>query len=275
MLINQNTRIADLIKHDKRSIDAIASLAKPLEKLKNPILRKIMASRVTVAEAAKMGGCGLDDFACALQPLGFEFLAVTPKVTPFEEMKPSWLLALTPKTIDTFDVRELLASGEDPLKQIIYRFKEVKAGHALCIINNFIPTPLVRLLEKDGVKSYTETVHPTEYHSYFFKESAQEERDIAPSSSNRIFMDSPQRFTELQSQFSTEKTNTIDVRHLEMPEPMQIILQELSVLANDSALYVIHKRIPIYLLEALAELDMEVHVLNRGENDVKLFIFHR
>lgn len=271
MKINADTRIADLVKKNKNSIDAIASLSKPLEKLKNPILRKIMASRVTIAEAAKMGSCEIEDFAKVLQPLGFEFITATLKEDKnvFEE-KPPWLKDLPNKNIEDFDVRDILSAGNDPLKQIIKRFKQIKPGNILCIINTFIPTPLIRLLEKEGAKTYTTQVNDKEFHTYFLKPL--QEKDTLLTSEARVFMADQARFNELCISFEG-KLKIIDVRNLEMPMPMQTILQELAILADGQALYVNHKRIPIYLLEELADQDFQIHVRNLEENDVKLLIF--
>src|SRR5690606_32219675 len=105
MEFTESSTIAELIKHNKDSIQAIASLAKPLEKLKNPLLRKLMASRVTVSEAAKMGGCTVEDFASVLTPLGFVFK--TQSVAQYdsdEEVLPQWLTDLESKDIENFDV---------------------------------------------------------------------------------------------------------------------------------------------------------------------------
>lgn len=272
MQINPETRISDLIKHNKDSIEAIASIAKPLEKLKNPILRKIMASRVSIAEAAKMGSCQVEDFVRVLTPLGFEFIETSQGEEHKKSSKPDWLKNIDQSTIENFDVRAVLASGADPLKQIIKRFNDVKTGNTLCIINSFIPTPLINLLGKDGVKIYTETIHPNEFHTYFFKTSPSGTLK-KEASSKRVSMDSQEHFDELYTRFPKEKIKEIDVRNLEMPMPMQTILQELGALKMDEALYVNHKRIPIYLLEELADQDFQVHVLNLGENDVKLLIY--
>lgn len=73
MKIDQHTKISDLIKYDSASIDAIASIAKAFHKLKNPILRKLLASRVNIAEAAKIGKCSVLDFQRVLIPLGFQW----------------------------------------------------------------------------------------------------------------------------------------------------------------------------------------------------------
>ena len=62
MTINANTKIAVLLKHHPDALDAIISISSKFEKLRNPILRKIMAGRTSIAMASKIGGCELDDF---------------------------------------------------------------------------------------------------------------------------------------------------------------------------------------------------------------------
>src|SRR5690606_30987926 len=99
MDINKNTRISELIKENKASIDAIASLAKPLEKLKNPVLRRIMASRVTLTEAAQMGGCSIADFIRVLRPLGFNWIDPTYSATAAAQERPAWLERVTENQI--------------------------------------------------------------------------------------------------------------------------------------------------------------------------------
>lgn len=57
--ITNRTKIPEIIKINPDRINAIASLAKPLEKLKNSLLRRIMAPGVTL-EAAAIGDCDLE-----------------------------------------------------------------------------------------------------------------------------------------------------------------------------------------------------------------------
>lgn len=276
MEINKNTRISDLIKSNKASIDAIASLAKPLEKLKNPVLRKLMASRVTVSEAAKMGGCTIQDFERVLTPLGFKFS----DSEMIEELKledtPDWLKDLSKDNIDVFDVREILSGGKDPLKQIIKRFKEIPVGKALCIINTFVPVPLVRLLEKDGVKSFTRTIQTNEFHTYFYKtpvSGSNKENLQSGDAVGKLRMLDEESFQKEYNKFPKEKIREIDVRNLEMQGPMQAILGILPELKSDEALYVNHKRVPLYLLEEIADQSYIVNILSLSEIDVKLLIF--
>lgn len=282
MKIDANTRISAIIKHNKESIVAIASIAKVFEKLKNPILRKVMAPRVNLAEAAKIGSCTVDDFAIALKPLGFTFetsreakgqaSTINETRNSSESEPPDWLKNINKDTSDEFDVREIIEDGSDPLKQIMKRFKKVKAGNSLCIINSFVPTPLVRLLEKDGVKSYTHQIDDKIFRTYFLKPTKTVKKDSKTKAEN-VFVNSEDEFLKIYERFPSTHVKRIDVRELEMPLPMQNILKELALLEDNSALYVDHKRVPIYLLEELAHQDFEVHIYNQDENEVKLILF--
>lgn len=285
--ISAKTKISELIKWNKNSVEAITKLSKPFEKLRNPILRKLMASRVTIAEAAKMGGCDVADFARVLKPLGFIMTSDGQEDT-IDENTPTWLNDLPGTSFHVFDVRGILASGEDPLKEILKKFKVVSPDEALCIINKFIPVPLIRLLEKGGVRTFTKTVSADEYHTYFYKSvnGASEAKDEIPNvdpairnrategektDSEKIRMVDEREFEEVCTRF--EKVKEIDVRDLQAPGPMETILGILPDLEEDELLYVNHKRVPLYLLEEIADSDYQVYISNRGEGDVKVAIY--
>lgn len=270
MEIHHHTKISEIIKADKAAIDAIASVARPLERLKNPILRKIMASRVTLAEAAKMGGTTVNALAAALAPLGFTF-KVTAEMQNEVKEAPHWLKNAAKDALIFFDVRPVIENGTDPLKDILHRFKEVPDGHILCIINTFVPTPLIHLLEKEKAEaSYVEAISPKEFHTYFLKKGT---AVPAAKTGEKIIMDAAADFEHIHQRFSKENIREIDVRALEMPGPMQAILTELETLAEGEMLYIHHKRVPVYLLEELADKHFEVHIYTIEEGNVKMIIF--
>src|SRR5690625_2303857 len=72
MYINKDTKISTLLKHHKDSLEAIVQLSPAFNKLRNPVLRKLMAGRTSIAMASKIGGCTPDDFFEVLEKLGFE-----------------------------------------------------------------------------------------------------------------------------------------------------------------------------------------------------------
>ena len=274
--ITVKTKISELIKANAKSVDAIASLAKPLEKLKNPILRKIMASRVTIAEAAKMGGTTVEEFKRVLQPLGFTFEdEVSTGNENAPELKPNWLTKANKDDIDFYDVRPIINNGADPLKEILGRFKTVEPGKILCIINNFVPTPLIHLLKQEKAEAtFVETINEKEFRTYFLKK----QKETLPSSvtaDEKLLMDDEENFAQICGRFPAELTKEIDVRDLEMPAPMHTILAELEELPDGHALYIHHKRVPVFLLEELADKNYEVHINNKSEGEVKMLLFKR
>ena len=274
MDFNAQTKISELIKFNKNSIEAIASIAKPLEKLKNPILRKVMASRVSVGEAAKMGGCQVTDFAQVLAPLGFRFERLASDNEVEQEPRPDWLVKSPAADIEVYDVRPIINSGSDPLKEILHRFKEIQPGKILNVVNNFIPTPLIHLLTQEKAEaSFVQTISHNEFHTYFLKRAKESSTSIPKRSEQKINMDGEQEFENITKQFSANNTKEIDVRDLEMPGPMQTILAELNELPANNALYIHHKRVPVYLLEELADKDFEIHIRNIEDGNVKMLIF--
>lgn len=281
MIINGNTKISQLLKENSAALDAITSLAKPLEKLRNPILRKLMASRTTIQQAADISGCDVEAFFLALRPLGFESsnAPVIKAITPDQPTnRPDWLAALVPQQIIVFDVREMLSRGYDPLKEILAEYKKVQPGTALQIINTFIPTPLLRLLENKGALTYSETIAQRLTYSYFFKPIQVNDNKKAIAHvklGDLISTVDETSFNAQLGRYAVDQIKEIDVRTLEMPAPMQAILEELEALSEEHGLYVHHKRIPVYLLEDLqASGKYRVFILPITEGRVDLLLTH-
>lgn len=272
MIVNAHTRISQIIRENPEAIDAIASLAKPLEKLKNPLLRKVFASRVTVSQAASMGGCTLEAFRQALEKIGFQWEEQAIEQAK-EESLPQWLTTLTSQDIVEMDVRPTLEQGQDPLKDILHAYEGLQFGQALCIINSFEPIPLIQLLGKKGAMSHTIKKSDGLYYTYFLKSDQQEsstayDEDDAPA----IIYCNLQKWEEMLALFPESKRKFVDVRHLEMPQPMHTILSILPSLAPGEALLVQHKRVPIYLLEELHDSSYRSYIYQESETEVWLLI---
>ena len=268
MIINENTRIVDLIRFRKESIDAIASLSKPLRKLRNPVLRKLLAPRVRISEAANLGACSIQDFVAVLEPLGFEFqpVGIQPSLDRMEE--PAWFKGLSEHRVQYVDARVLLALGQDPLNQIMDQVKHLEPAHVLCIVSDFKPSPLIHILEKKGFFSFIQEIEPGLFHAYFYSGTQQE----VPSDKAPVFVDSVQ-FEQLVKRFESARIRELDVRGLSMPLPMETILSALHTLQPADALFVHHQRVPLYLLEELAGQTYQVYILQAEEDGVKLLIF--
>jgi hypothetical protein len=138
MIINADTKIAKILKQNPAALEAIISITPKFEKLRNPLLRKLMAGRTSIGMASKISGCKLDEFFKKLAPLGFEIDKAHQTVENKEKRPlPAFFNTLKPDQIIEFDVRPIIDADEDPLPLIVQRVKEVQQGQALKIINSF------------------------------------------------------------------------------------------------------------------------------------------
>ena len=65
----------------------------------------------------------------------------------------------------------------------------------------------------------------------------------------------------------------IAVRGMEMPQPMFAILDAIDGLEAGKALFVQHKRVPVFLLPELEERGIEYVLNDRGEGDVQMILY--
>lgn len=269
MKIDQHSKIATLIKFNSDSIDAIAALAKPLQKLKNPILRKLFAARITIAEAAKIANCSVLDFKQVLVPLGFVWDDEEAAASNSAEGSslPVWMTVNN--KIEYLDVRPILDAGKDPLKDIFKAYAALADQAILCVVNTFVPLPLIHRLEDKGACAYVETIGPKEINTYFFK--ATNSPVEAPEKEQVIFV-SLDTFTDKLAAWSPDKVVHTDVRSFAMPKPMETILDLLQTLPTDHVLAIQHKKIPLYLLEELVDKNYKIYICKKEEEDVRILI---
>lgn len=268
MIITPNTKIAHLLKENPESLEAIVALAPKFERLRNPLLRKLLAGRTTISMAAKVGGCKVQDFFDKLEPLGFE---VDPNASVDEEEKqafPEYLQKVKKDKIVALDVRPIIAEGKDPLGQIMKAAKSIPANGALKVINSFEPTPLIAVLEKQGYEYYVDFVEKDDVQTWFYKENSKGGEEIEVDDTTAAMQGFEEKVKEYEGRMIE-----IDVRHLEMPMPMHTILETLADMDESKALYVNHKRIPVFLLPELRDAEWEYRIKEIGEGDVKLIIY--
>ncbi|NGM60990.1 DUF2249 domain-containing protein [Sphingobacterium sp. SGG-5] len=277
MLIDERTKIAALLKHHPDALEAIVALSPDFKKLRNPVLRALMAGRTTIAMASKIGGCKPKDFFKALAPLGFESdqsrTALPEDAAQKNSPKPDYLKNIRPDQLINFDVRAMLAEGNDPLKSIQQKVKSLNPGEVLVIINNFEPVPLIKLLEKQGFQTCVNFIDSDTIETYFYKINGADD-DIEKKEVNVAGEDvSSSGDWEILLKRYENNLVEIDVRHLEMPMPMMTILENLEVLPPEKALYVYHKRIPVFLLTELKERAFDYRIKEVQDGEVYLLIF--
>jgi uncharacterized protein (DUF2249 family) len=266
MTINANTKIAPILKQNANALEAIISISNKFEKLRNPLLRKVMAGRTTLSMASRFGGCRLDDFYEKLEPLGFEIDRQTKPVEEKKKPVPQFILSISKEKLKELDVRPVIASGRDPLNIIMQKVKTIQSGEVLKIVNTFEPTPLIMLLQKRGFETYADKISDDHVETYFYKSSKADQPEIKQDAAP------PTDWDQILEKF-TDEIKIIDVRHLPMPQPMITILETLDTLPPNTALYIYHKRIPVFLLPELEQRGFEHRIKEISDGEVHLMIF--
>lgn len=269
MKIDAHTKVSEIIKASSQAIDVLVSVSAKFRKLQNPLLRKIMAPRVNLEQAAKIGGVRTEDIFHALRPLGFDFDSSL-EVREFSKKKSDNFSLPDSSEVIYIDVRPVLASGGDPLKNILSNLKNLDKAQVLCVINSFEPIPLITLLKRKGYECYVKYVDADEVHTFIpsskplstYSETAQPDDVVLPQEAV---------FDNLLIKYSGYIIE-VDVRNLEMPLPMLRILELLEDLPENKVLYVHHKKVPVYLLPELDTRGFEYFIKVIGEGDVKLII---
>lgn len=269
MKINSTTKISALIRENPKALEAIVSVNPRFSKLRNPILRGILASRTSLADAARIGKCDIDLLFQSLAEIGFEIESgLEASETPVEDaVNPEISTAIKLSKVTPLDVRPTLERGGDPFNEIMRELMLLREGYVLEVINSFEPTPLIKIARDKGFSSMVETKEDAVY-TYFIKAGEAKEKT---NSAEMIFKVSLDEHEKRRAKCN-KVVHEIDVRDLEMPLPMVTILKELEELKENEALYVHHKKVPQYLLPELAERNFKTWIAEVDEHNVKLLI---
>lgn len=245
MLVDQNTKISKIIEENQAAIEQIASINKHFKKLKNPVLRKVLGTRVSVKDAARIGGVTINEFLQKLEEIGMQVEFPDGDKNKVDPQMPSDSFKLNDYLIVKLDVRPTIESGADPFSEIMTVIKTLESHQILQIINIFEPIPLINILKNKGFDSFTKQVDKNEFHTFFKRIDAKTIID-SNTSLNNIFDNFDSKMVDFGSNLVE-----IDVRDLEMPEPMVNILNEIANLPVNHGLFVHHKKVPQFLLPEL------------------------
>lgn len=154
---------------------------------------------------------------------------------------PAWLAAAL--EIEPFDVRPILADGEDPFSRLMDKVADIGDGGALVVDAPFNPTPLRRTLAKQGFSSYGRKLAAAHWRIYFHQDGG---ADWEQGAEVTVGLEGAASWRE-------EDGLHIDVRKLAPPGPMVAILRLIEGLNPAETVVVHHERMPQFLIPELAE----------------------
>lgn len=236
-MIAADTTVARLLDEHPQLLEFLAGYHAHFEKLRDPLLRRVMAPRVTIAEAARIASVDPGDLLAALRRAAGEPAAPATVPVPAEAVPMPPALAAIPESRRVHvDVRDDIRRGREPFARIMAAVKDLGADAALVVRAPFEPVPLYDVLGKRGLAHWTERRATDDFTVWFYRAAL----TAMPGATTGA---APARV----------RTLTLDVRGLEPPLPMVLVLERLETLTPDEELQVVHERRPMFLYPQLDE----------------------
>jgi uncharacterized protein (DUF2249 family) len=238
-MISGDMTVARLIEEHPALLDVLIAYHPHFKQLRNRLLRKLMAPRVTIRHAARIAGVPEAELLGALrrslgEAAGEPTVADHPEA-PFVPMpKPPFLDTLPESRRVPLDVRDDIGRGQEPFARIMATVRELGAGDVLVLRAPFEPIPLYDVLGKRGFGHWTERHRADDWSVWFYRVAAGGPKAPAP-------VHEPAGPDVLQ----------LDVRGLEPPQPMVRVLEALDTLGPGQRLEVVHDRRPLFLYPQL------------------------
>jgi hypothetical protein len=141
LIITPKTKVLELIEAYPHLEDVLIRYVPAFSKLKNPLLRRTVAKIATLQQAASIGNVKTGDLINLLRKETGQELMIAADDTTYNTNKPSWFeVALIEKE---FDIREMLAAGEQPVNQVISDLNHLSKGKIYKLTSPFLPAPLI------------------------------------------------------------------------------------------------------------------------------------
>jgi len=175
---------------------------------------------------------------------------------------PDWLAEAL--EAEPFDVRPILADGEDPFSRLTERADAVEVGGTMVVDAPFNPIPLRRMLASRGFSSYGRRLSAAHWRIYFRHDGG---ADWERGAEVEIGAEGAASWRE-------EDGLHIDVRKLPPPGPMVAILRLLEGLAAPETVVVHHERIPQFLIPELTERGWRIDRVVEEFANVRLWLEH-
>lgn len=170
---DENTKLSKLLKMDESLLEFIIALdPHDFERLRNPLMRKIMPPRITLGRIAVMTGRAPSELLAEIDAfLGLkderQRLKSARTLPENPKEKPSWAKGDVTRVIDLLESDERLDA--DPMLPINEALREVTAGDLVLIKHKWEPQPLYDVWEKMGIAFYAESKSANEVWIYILK----------------------------------------------------------------------------------------------------------
>ncbi|MGH7392321.1 MAG: DUF2249 domain-containing protein [Candidatus Rokuibacteriota bacterium] len=238
-MISPDTRIAELLDAHPQLVEALAEFHPHFARLRSRLLRKVVAPRVTVAQAARIAGVPVEALLATVRRAAGE---PEPAPAPGATLEPETVAEPRPAALDDLrpvhvDVRDDIARGAEPFARIMAAAKTLGERETLVLRAPFEPIPLYDVLGRRGLGHWTERHGSGDWSVWFYRGAGAS--GPGPGA------------TADAGAAGGESRAVLDVRGLEPPQPMMRVLEGLDAMRAGDELLVVHDRKPLFLYPQL------------------------
>jgi hypothetical protein len=167
LIITPKTKVLQLIEAYPQLEDVLIEYVPAFKKLKNPLLRRTVAKIATLQQAASIGNVRVGDLINLLRKeVGQDLITDDPDRT-YITTKPEWFNE--DLIVREFDIREMLAAGEQPVNQVIADLNQMKTQTIYKLIAPFLPAPLIDKATSLQLSHWVVKEHEELFNVYFYK----------------------------------------------------------------------------------------------------------
>ncbi|MBU6453877.1 MAG: DUF1858 domain-containing protein [Cyanobacteria bacterium REEB67] len=175
--MNGDTKLAEALTYNPAILDYLVSLnPHDFERLRNPLMRRVMPARITLRRLAAMVNIPDQEFldkinSLAGQPLEKirDSLAAVPTSS---EQPPVWMADLGEAQIKWVDVLPGDQKLDDPMPPINIAVNALRPGEVIGIKHKWQPQPLFDIWELRGLQYWTQKIDTDEWHIFVHRPEA-------------------------------------------------------------------------------------------------------
>ncbi len=235
-----DTKVADALSRRPELRQILPAFHPAFGKLTHPVLGKVLPKLVNIQQAARVAGVDADSLLAVFNLPGAPAAAPAPAARRMDPDAP-WLA--TAPTIE-IDVRPIIDRGEEPFGALMAALREVPDGGVLRITAPFEPAPLLDLVGRRG---------------WFDHVTWDGDACIASLWRPAGVLDTDERQVSLAERLDGD---VLDVRGLEPPQPLQLVL---AAVQQQLPLTVLHFRTPALLFPRLDAMGLSWSVEHEGD----------
>ncbi|MFA6209799.1 MAG: hypothetical protein WCT03_18175 [Candidatus Obscuribacterales bacterium] len=178
--MNGDTRLSEALKASPAILEYVISLnPHDFARLRNPLLNKVMPTRITLRRLANMVGLAESDFVAKINELAglpgsakeHDIITSGPQVSlPVSSVNaPDWMNDIDLDKIEWVDVTPIDAVLGDPMPPINIAVNTAKPGEVVAIKHMWEPQPLYDIWAARDFQFWAKQINDDLWHVFVFK----------------------------------------------------------------------------------------------------------